>query len=122
MAVILSDTEQCTTNCLIEGFAYELATFTDYIINEHGEHIPTRAYYDQAKELMYRIPVYRPIPTFKVYLNHLSDKLKRELDDYSKDRRSLTYVLKQSVGRIFENIDTEYYHNSVASLLEVELI
>lgn len=99
---------------------YELATCTDWLINEYGEHIPGRPYYDQAIELIYQIPIYRPRPSFKVYLKHLSDKLKQQLQGY--DKRSLVYILKQSVGRIFEDIDSSYYHNSVTALLEVELV
>lgn len=121
MAVILStEKEEWTTNYTIESLAYELATSIDYLVNEYGEYVPGRPYYDQAKELIYRIPVYRPRPTFKVYLNHLSDKLKQQLQGY--DKQSLVYILKQSVGRIFEGVNSGYYHNSVASLLEVEFI
>lgn len=123
MAVILSQsTEEWTTNKVIEEFTYELATCEDYLINEYGEYVSGRPYYDQAKYLHNRIPLYRPVPTFKVRLNHLSDRLKHELDGYSNDRESLTYVLKQSVGRIFENVNSRQYHESVASLLEVEFI
>lgn len=118
----LQQEKQWTTCYVIESFAYELATYTDYLVNEHGEYIAGRFYYEQARDLQYKIPVYRPRPTFKIYLSHLSDELKHELESYSNDRKSLSYVLKQSVGRIFEDIDSRQYHISVSSILEVELI
>lgn len=63
MAVILSTEVQeweWSTNRVIQEYAYELATCTDFLINEYGEYVEGRPYHDQAKELMYRIPVYRP--------------------------------------------------------------
>jgi hypothetical protein len=47
----------------------------------------------------------------------LAPKIIREL--YDLDIRK--YVLKEAVGRIFEDIDSELYHNSISRVLEVKL-
>lgn len=119
MAVTLS-TEEWTSNYTKESLTYELATTIDYLVNEYGEYLAARPYYDQARYLIHKIAVYNPRPTFKIYLNHLGDKLKQQLEGY--DKRTLVYILKQAVGQIFEDIDSRYYHNSVANLLDVELV
>ena len=117
-----SEKQECwTTNYIIEELKYELGIFTDYIKNEEtGEFVEGRKYYDLAKYLQYRISVYRPVPSFRISLSDLSEKLKQELS--SLHRETLVYVLKQAVARIFEDIDARQFHNSVSSVLEVQLI
>jgi hypothetical protein len=59
-------------------------------------------------------------PPFKVSLSHLSPDIiyaLSELDE--KDRR---FVLKQGIGRIFEDINFELYHDSISVNLEVILV
>jgi hypothetical protein len=104
---VIADQREWTTNRAIQNLKYELATFTDKD-------------YEQAQYLIYRIPVHRPTPHFKVYISDLSERMKEELGSYN--RKSLTFVLKQAIGRIFEDIHAEYYHDSVSSLLEVDLL
>lgn len=76
-------------------------------------------YQKQAKDLIYRIPVYIPTPTFIVYKKDLSDRLKDELADYSEKSED---VLKAAVGRLFENINQRYFVQSVKKLLKVEMV
>jgi hypothetical protein len=81
----------------------------------NGTGIPRRLYEEQAKYKMYRIPVFRPAPVFVVYLKHLDDRLKQELSDL--DRKTKDYVMKEAIGRIFEQIDRPFLLLSVKPLL-----
>lgn len=61
----------------------------------------------------------KDIPPFKVNLSHLSPDIIYELSQLDKsDRR---FVLKQAVGRIFEDINFNLYHDSISPNLEVIL-
>ena len=61
----------------------------------------------------------KPVPPFAIYLSDLSDKLIKELHQLDDETRE--YVLKQSVGRIFEDINSNLYHSSISKVLKVEL-
>lgn len=76
----------------------------------------SRSLYEaQARYKMYRIPVFRPPPTFVVYLKHLDQRLKRELA--SLDKRTLDYVMKEGIGRICEGVDKRFFLLSAKPLL-----
>jgi hypothetical protein len=79
-----------------------------------------RKYEQQAKDLLYKIPVYRPIPIFTVSLADLSDRVKLELRGL--EPKSLNDVMKEGIGRIFENIDERYFLLNVKKLLKWELL
>lgn len=79
-----------------------------------------RKYEDQAKDLIHKIPVYRPIPSFIISLVDLSDRVKAELRGL--DPQSLNYVMKEGIGKIFENVDERYFLLNVKKLLKWELL
>lgn len=79
-------------------------------------------YQKQASDLMYRIPVYQPTPSFQIKISHLSKEVKTELDYIWKHKHELDYVIKEAVGRIFANINERYFLLSVKQLLRVEVI
>jgi hypothetical protein len=85
----------------------------------NGTGIPRRLYEEQAKYKTYRIPVFRPPPVFVVYLKHLDDRLKRELS--SLDRKTKDFVMKEAIGRIFEQIDGPFFLLSAKRLLRWRL-
>src|SRR5215510_2679886 len=67
-----------------------------------------RKYEEQAKWLMYRIPVYSPAPAFIMNLSDIKKKrIEEELADL--DDETLDYVLIETIGRIFEGIDQRYF-------------
>jgi hypothetical protein len=76
-----------------------------------GRGVLRRLYEEQARYRMGRIPVFRPPPTFVIYLKHLDDRLKQELA--SLDSKTKDFVMKEAIGRIFEQIDSRYYLLSV---------
>ena len=53
---------------------------------------------------------------FHIYLHEMIYEL-NQLDE--NDRK---FVLKQAVGRIFEDINFDLYHNSISANLEVVLV
>lgn len=77
-------------------------------------------YREQAKYLMYKIPVYQPSPSFIVNVVDLTDKLKSELENL--DYQSLNDVMKEAIGRIFESINQRYYLLSVKKSLKWKLV
>jgi hypothetical protein len=76
-------------------------------------------YYAQARGLMYKIPVYEPAPAFIITLSDLTERIRAELE--ASKRITRLEVLREAVGRLFENIDYNYFHLSVKKRLIVEL-
>jgi hypothetical protein len=105
-----------TTDFAIEELKEHLARFE--VQNDGG--VTSRKYYNQANHLMYRIGVFKPTPLFEISIADLTPVLIDELR--SLDKKSRNYVLKQAVGRIFEDINSRFFHSSVSSLLEVQII
>lgn len=80
----------------------------------------TRKYQEQVENLIYRIPVYKPTPVFYVEKRDLSYKIKSELR--SLNDKSLDKVMKEAIGKIFENINERYFLLSVKKLLRWEIV
>jgi hypothetical protein len=76
-------------------------------------------YYAQVRALMYRIPVCEPTPPFIISLTDLTERIRAELE--ASKRIARLEVLREAVGRIFENVDYSYFHASVKKRLVVEL-
>jgi hypothetical protein len=104
--------EHWTTNKL------EQELYLDLMKVRNGE--MERKYEEQAKQHIHKIPVYRPIPSFIVSLADLSDRVKVELRGL--DPESLNDVMKDGIGKIFENIDERYFLLNVKKLLKWELL
>jgi len=68
---------------------------------------------------MYRIPVFRPPPIFIVYLKHLDDRLKKELANL--DRETKDFVMREAIGRIYEQVNKQFFLLSVKPLLKWRL-
>ncbi len=107
--------EHWTTSRLIDETYLELMR----AVRIHGTS-SVKKYQDQAKYLMYKIPVYRPSPSFNVNVIDLTPKLRQELE--SLDDESLDSVMKEAIGRVFENINERYFLLSVKKLLKWELL
>jgi hypothetical protein len=108
---------------------------TSYIVDRLKRHLATidlkntggdtkrvfdsRKYYNQAHDYL-KIGAFKPVPSFPVHISDLSPKLVRELSQLNREDRK--FVLKQAVGRIFEDINSGLYHDSVSRVLEVKLV
>jgi hypothetical protein len=116
--------ELWTTECLVDQLFLCLAGTKEYITttttNKNDRTIPVRKYYSQARRLMKWIPIARPAPEFVINISDLSLKVRKEIESIIDSPTALQYVLTQAVGRIFENIDFDYYHLSIARSLKVK--
>jgi hypothetical protein len=109
-----------TTQKLIDELFLHLMRYQEIVTNEEGDQIRVRKYLRLAAELGRRIPVARPPPEYVIDRSDLDERLRQELDEIkSNDARH--DVLKQAVGRIFENLNFERYHLSIARNLKVRL-
>jgi hypothetical protein len=80
-----------------------------------------RSYLEQARDLIYKIPVFNPIPVFQVRLDDTpDDKIRHELANLGDS--DLDQVIRDSIGPIFECIDEHYYNLSVRKLLQWEIV
>lgn len=104
----------------VEALVDELTLHLAAVEEICGDNERRRKYYAQAQGLMYRIPISRPTPVFVINLSDLTPHLLQELKNCKK--KTLGYVIKSAVGRLFENLNFAYYHLSVARLLRIRLV
>jgi hypothetical protein len=113
-----------TTNCLIDWLKSHLAKVIGINTREvsyreliQRQIFGDRKYYNQALDLL-RIGAYKPVPYFIINLADLTQELRSELS--SLDKQTRQFVLKQAVGRIFEDINSDLFHNSISRVLKVK--
>jgi hypothetical protein len=106
-----------TVERLIDELTLHLAAVVEEI---HVENDRVSKYYAQARALMHRIPIARPTPVFIISKADPTDGLVLELEN-CKNEDTLGYVLRSAVGRLFENLNYNYFHLSVARSLVVRL-
>ena len=111
MTSVQANVEAWNTNRLIDELYLNLMSIRKGLV---------RKYQEQAENLIYRIPVYRPTPSFFVELHDLSYKVKQEL--HSLDDKILDRVMKEAIASIFENINERYFLLSVKKLLRWEIV
>jgi hypothetical protein len=112
--------EYWTIECLIDQIFLNLCGTRQTIINDNGRSVTIRKYYAQARELMRWIPIARlPSNEFVINISDIRPEIREEIESIANNHKILQYVLTQVVGRIFENLDFEYYHLSVARNLRV---
>jgi hypothetical protein len=92
---------------------------------------PDKKYYEQAKRLLFRIPLTEQYPEsndeavpFIINWQDLSPRVQKEFFDYCDlyNKRQITLLLKEIVIRLFENLDFEYAHSSVMKKLRVKMV
>jgi hypothetical protein len=106
------------TSYIIDRLKQNLANFRYILRNCEGERVEGRKYYDQAYQMQI-IGALKPTPSFVISLSDLTPKLIKEISDLDNESRG--YVFLQAVGRIFEDINSELYHNSISKVLKVRL-
>jgi hypothetical protein len=112
--------EYWTIECLIDQLILNLCSIRQTIINDNGRAITIRKYYAQARELMKWIPITKLSSNeFVIYISDLTPTVRKEIESVANNHKTLQYVLTQAVGYIFENLDLEYYHLSIARNLRV---
>ena len=108
------NTTMMTKACLVDRLKQHLAT-----IEDTEWKYDRRKYYNQAHDKL-KIGAFKPVMCFMVYIADLSPELISEL--HSLDLQDRDFVLKQAVGRIFEDVNFDIYHNSVSRVLKVKLV
>jgi hypothetical protein len=110
-----------TTQKLIDELFLHLMGVQEIVTNDSGDKITVRKYPGLAAELGRYIPIARPTPEYVIDKSDLSDRLRNELLEEITSDEARQYVLKEAVGRIFENLNFERYQLSIARNLKVRL-
>ena len=115
--------DEWTTERLVEELFLDLARAKEKML-EGEQPIAVSKYYRQAKEIMFLISVTRPTVPFIVNVSDFSTKVMQELEKLHRlgDIKTISYVLTSAVGKIFENVNFEYYHGSIMRNLKVRLV
>jgi hypothetical protein len=98
----------------------------DYINNlgdkTNWDYLESRKYYNRAHHYL-KIGAFSDRSVSIFFVVNLSDLTKRLIQELCQlvDERDRRLVLKQSVARIFEDINFELYHDSISKVLKVEL-
>ena len=69
-----------------------------------------RFYYVQAEYFIRRINIYDPLPIFVLHTEDIPDRLTKEL--YSLDSVVRDRIITNVVRRIYESVDSDYFHIS----------
>lgn len=119
----IKEEDYWTEECLIDRLKQDLAS-AEYSVSDCKDNLQgsrvfdSRKYYNRAHHFL-KIGSFKSVPSFVVNLSDLTPKLIEEL--YNLDEYDRNYVLKQAIGRIFEDVNFELYHNSVSKVLKVRL-
>lgn len=79
-------------------------------------------YHKQAYSLMIAIPIEKSAPVFEIEISDLNEHVNTELDSRRDCKKEIDCILKEAIGRIFRNIDENYFFMSVKRLLQVRLL
>jgi hypothetical protein len=124
-APIKVDEEVWSIECTVDELQLDLCRAKEEITVDRGFYVNgqrraktliVHKYYRQARELMKWFP-----PEFVINISDLSPKLIKELEARLENPPTFGYILKEAAGRIFENLDFNLYHQSIARDLKVRL-
>jgi hypothetical protein len=121
----IEEKELWSSNYLVSRLKEHLerVEFTPFSVKtdklDDGRNFDSRKYCNQAYHYL-KIGALKPVPAFFISLSDLSPRLVIELSELDKEDRN--YILKQAVGRIFEDINCRLYHDSISVVLRVELL
>lgn len=113
-----NDIEYWHFGYLIEVLFLQLAKIKE-ILNYNGKKVSISKYYNQALRMWKWIPLSKPKAKFIINISDLTPRIYCDLKNL--DSYAAQYVLKESVRRIFENIDFKFYHEHIEDNLEVVL-
>jgi hypothetical protein len=124
--------EKWTTEAVVDELAYRLCAFKIAAVactldfdrenydkyNENGYEIyVSNKYIKHAEQLIYRIPIWRPIPEFLVSLSDLTPRLRAELSQLLKAEsyETVNYIMQHALAVIFECVNERYFQLSVGT-------
>lgn len=111
----VSKREIKTTPCLVDRLKLHLARVE--VDEDLG--FENRKYYLQAFTRL-NMGAENPVQIFGVSMSDLSTELIEDLYELDLDTRN--FALDQAIGRIFEDINPELYHNSISRVLKARLV
>ena len=122
----ISDSEYVWTVSKFQNELFQyLANFT-ILLDNNGDMVQTHPYYDQACDLMYFIPVLKPTPIFEINRSDLSKEIRTRMIEFENESRSCPHLFDEaivnSIGKLFENLNARYYHESVKKCLKVKFV
>jgi len=107
----IDSSELWSTSKIIQQLHMHLVTIKD----EDNE---TDFYVMHAKRLMTKIPIHTNA-VFEVYIEDLTPELEKQLGYlYKYERKTLNWVMKEAIGRIFEGLRPRYYISRVRKSLK----
>ena len=113
-----SDIEYWTIAHLTDELFLQIAK-TKEIIIYNGKKVSIYKYYNQAFRMWKWIPISRPKAKFIINILDLTPRIYSEIRNLNEF--TAQYVLKDSVKRIFENIDFKFFHEHIEDNLNVVL-
>jgi hypothetical protein len=113
-----SDIEYWTIAHLTDELFLQIAK-TKEIIIYNGKKISIYKYYNQALRIWKWIPISKPKAKFIINILDLTPRIYSEIRNLNEF--TAQYVLKDSVKRIFENIDFKFFHEHIEDNLNVVL-
>jgi hypothetical protein len=105
-----------TKSYLVDRLKQHLATFEE----SDPDNFDPRKYYNRAHHHL-KAAAFDPVPPYIIYLSDLSKTPRLVKEILELDKADRAYVLRQAVGRIFEDVNSDLYHNSISRVLKVEL-
>jgi hypothetical protein len=109
-----------TVSYTIEQLKEHLARVKHTIVINEKMTIRARKYYDQAFHLL-KIGAFKQTPSYVISLTDFDNDSRLLIELHDLDKETLAYVLRQAVGRIFEDVNSKLYHNSISKVLKVKI-
>ena len=120
----ISDSEYLWTISKFQDELFQELSNCTKPLDNNGVVVETQPYYNQARELMYLIPISKPTIPFEINRSDLSEGMRKRIVDLKKENhpREFKEIIIEAVGKIFENINAKYYHESVRRCLKVKFV
>lgn len=108
-----------TISKIEEELVFHLSSYCDTEIKEDTRRINNNIkeivikhpYQEQAKSILYKINLANRPLVFNIYNNTFSPKLKEELNHlYKTNKEVFNEIVTNSVKRLYESIDYQYFH------------
>jgi hypothetical protein len=108
-----------TISKIEEELVFHLSSYCDTEIKEDASRINNNIkeivikhpYQEQAKSILYKINLANRPLVFNIYNNTFSPKLKEELNHlYQTNKEVFNEIVTNSVKRLYESIDYQYFH------------
>jgi len=108
-----------TISKIEEELVFHLSSYCDTEIKEDASRINNNIkeivikhpYQEQAKSILYKINLANRPLVFNIYNNTFSPKLKEELNHlYKTNKEVFNEIVTNSVKRLYESIDYQYFH------------